>query len=103
MALQGSRYYQMYIDTANSTQPTSVWTSNAVSGNYRYTEFIDQLIFDRLGKVQDQIKYYIDKLADKVDEDILNTLKCQNVLLDRPPDKKYLFDPKNLWSVPNDV
>lgn len=98
MALAASEYYKTYIDSANSTQPTTVWSSTAVSGNYRYTEFIDQLLFDRLGKREDEIKYYIGKL---VDEDLLKAIKF--------PEEKgcvefmksaQTFDPKNLWSEP---
>lgn len=101
MALAASEYYKTYIDSANSTQPTTVWSSTAVSGNYSYTEFIDQLLFDRLGRQEDEIKYYIDKLADKVDEDLLKAIKSPEVKSCVEFMKSaQTFDPKNLWSEP---
>ena len=103
MALQGKYYYEMYMDTANSTNNgSSMWSSSFVSGNYKSSEFVDRLIFDRLEikEPEPDVSYYLRK---HIDRDILNAVKNANILLDRPPQKEYLFDPVNLWSVPNDV
>jgi hypothetical protein len=89
-----------HLDVANSSG-TSVWSSTAVSGNYSsYTQFIDSLIFDRLGKVEEEIKYYMNKLSKKVDDDILKALKSTNAMLETAPQEECLFDPENLWSEP---
>jgi hypothetical protein len=74
------------------------WTSTTASENFRYTEFVNDILPDRLSKVENQINYYISKLAKKVDKDILDSLKAINIKLEKPPSEKVLFDPENLWS-----
>lgn len=99
MARAHSYWYRNYMDSANSTNPTG-WTST-VSGNYSYTEFIDRVIYDKLSNVEKELEYYMGKLADKVDEELISLIKDPEVK-SCPEFMKsaQLFDPENLWSEP---